>query len=326
MRYLFVFVFIISSNLLFARKGPEVGGLPGLIIESSELDKSIPKGQVIIEGNIKMFSSALGLENVEVGTNSSKTLTDSSGNFSLNTAASDTLFYCYLKGWSEIYEVNPEFIRNRHRIRIQAYMVMERNQVLRKPVIYLYNNEETIVDLSVKPKGEFSFTYPAYNNGWKVKTNTDGTVTDLFTEKSYPYLFWEAETQGLFFDYGEKNMEGWLIRTDTCIAFLENKLTELGLNETEKTDFITFWGPILQKEEFALVQFLVDDAYAENIAEMTIKPAPDAIRRVYLLMAPMEHPYTGIDLVPQEFEPFERNGFTVIEWGGTDLDMSNIKF
>ncbi len=323
MKYLLLGLLINMTGIMHARN-LELLGLPGWTIVSDVKDDSIPKGEVIIEGNVKMFSSTLPLSDVRIGTSSNETLTDSLGNFTLNAKANDTLFYCYRSGWSEIYELNPNF-KSKHRITIDVYLSQER-QIMKKPVIYLYNNTPLKAQVNIVPKGEFTFTYPKYDNGWNVSVQPNGGIIDLKSNKEFPYLFWEAETDGLFFDFTEKQMEGWIIKTDTCISFLENQLSALGLNEVEQTDFITFWAPLLSKEEYAVVQFLLDDAYKNSIADIAISPQPDAMRRVYLLMAPLDNAFIGINMVPQSFAPFQRNGFTVLEWGGTELNFLDLKF
>ncbi len=294
------------------------------IILSDSTDPAIEQGTCVIQGNIKMFSSTFPLSGVRVGTNSIETLSDSIGNFTLIAKPTDTVFYCYLQGWSEIYKLYPNF-QDQHRLVVDVYM-SQGNQLMRKPVVYLYNPTVLEAKITVEPKGEFTFTYPQYNEGWSVRVNEDQSLTDLSSGKEFPYLFWEAETENLFFDFSEKQLDGWIMKTDTCIGFLEGQLSELGLNEIEQTDFITFWAPILAHSEFAVVQFLVDEAYSNKIAEMTVVPNPESIRRVYLLMAPLDSPYIGLDVVPQEFDTFERKGFTVIEWGGTELSFMDIKF
>ena len=48
----------------------------------------------------------------------------------------------------------------------------------RKPVIYLYPEETTEVTVKLDFKGKLTSTYPAYENGWKVTAQPDGTLTD----------------------------------------------------------------------------------------------------------------------------------------------------
>tara|TARA_B110000037_G_scaffold188288_1_gene219528 strand:- start:52960 stop:53931 length:972 start_codon:yes stop_codon:yes gene_type:complete len=323
MKYLFLSAVVCFSGLIFGQKDSVLFG-PGWSVIADVKDDSIPSGEMIIEGNVKMFSSAMPLSDVRVGTNSNEILSDSLGNFSLKAMVDDTVFFCYRTGWSEIYELNPAF-RNQHRITVEVYM-SQRQQIMKKPIIYLYNDEQLEVDVKVKPKGAFTFTYPKYENGWSLFLNPNGGMVDMKSNQEFPYLFWEAETEGLFFDFTEKQMEGWVIKTDSCISFLERQLTSIGLNETEQTDFITFWAPILSHSDYAVVQFLLDDAYENQIAEMEITPNPDAMRRVYLLMAPLDRPFIGLNMVPQTFSPFNRTGFTVLEWGGTELDFLGLKF
>jgi hypothetical protein len=323
MKYLLLGLIFSLSGIIYGID-EKIGDLAGWTITADVKDDSIPVGDVIIEGNIKMFSSTSPLSDVRVGTNSNETLSDSLGNFSFIAKATDTVFYCYRSGWSEIYELYPKF-NSQHRMTISVYLNMER-QLMKKPVIYLYSDTPLKAEVKIVPKGEFTFTYPRHEDGWSIDIQSNSDLVDLRSNKEFPYLFWEAETQDLFFDFTEKQMEGWVIKTDTCISFLENQLTALGLNEVEQTDFITFWAPILSRNQYAVVQFLLDDAYEHKIAEIEITPQPDAMRRVYLLMAPLDNAFLGLNVVPQKFELFQRKGFTVLEWGGTELNFLDLKF
>lgn len=322
MKHFLVLLAFIIVLPLWAEKEVEIG--PGYSVVSIEKDKSIKKGKVLIEGNVKMFSSNLPFENVAVGTNSIQVKTDSLGNFSLLAEASDTLFYCFARSWSEVYVVHPDFMKSQHHVVIQAYLNRS-NNMMRKPVLYLYSQKDLMVDIEVRPKGEFTFTYPEYSNGWTFEVSEKG-ILDPLTNKKYPYLFWEAETDDLFFEWSQSGIEGAIVATDSLIDYFEYVLTELGLNQTEKTDFITFWAPILSQKKYVFLQFLVDDAYTKNIAEMNMSPSPDAIRRVYLLASPLTNPQEiDIPIVPQNLSGFERNGFTVVEWGGTELKWNQLK-
>ena len=33
----------------------------------------------------------------------------------------------------------------------------------------------------------------------------------------------------------------------------------------------------------------------------------------------------AVAIEPQQLEPFERNGFTVVEWGGAEVNTFNVK-
>ena len=62
-----------------------------------------------------------------------------------------------------------------------------------KPVIYLYPEQETTVSVSLDYAGTLIATYPAYENGWTVTAEPDGTLYDE-NGNEYSYLFWEART------------------------------------------------------------------------------------------------------------------------------------
>ena len=68
-----------------------------------------------------------------------------------------------------------------------------------KPVIYLYPEETTTVNVTLEYKGELTCTYPAYGNGWAVTACPDGTLTDD-AGQTYSYLYWEG-TSGTDYDF-----------------------------------------------------------------------------------------------------------------------------
>ena len=57
------------------------------------------------------------------------------------------------------------------------------------------------------------------------------------------------------------------------------------------------------------------EAYTEN-AVLTVSPAPDSLLRVFMAWRPLTE---GVEIEPQAIEPFQRNGFTVVEWGGAQV-------
>ena len=60
-----------------------------------------------------------------------------------------------------------------------------------KPVLYLYPEKETAVTVTLDYAGELTCTYPAYNNGWTITAQPDGTLTDS-AGQTYNYLYWEG--------------------------------------------------------------------------------------------------------------------------------------
>jgi len=295
-------------------------------IISDEYNAAVPDGYFALIGNVydsntKKPVADAGITNyVENQSKLSSTTTDSFGYFKMIFSITDSAIYCYKLDLNEVVLTGP--FKNRHVIKVKIYLEVQ-TAVAFKPVVYAYNAASTIL-FNLKPIGGFTFTYPKSNGMWNVKTNNDGTLTDLSTGKNYPYIFWEGMTENLKFKISENKLSGYLIKTDTCLQFLENVLTQYGLNEKESTDFITFWGPRISKKDFALIQFLSTENYSESIAELSITPKPDALLRLYMFFMPLDFSELNIEIVEPKIETFKRNGFTVVEWGGSILHQNQL--
>lgn len=187
------------------------------------------------------------------------------------------------------------------------------NVMLKKPVIYLYPTVPSIVDVRVKPRGKFTFTYPVYDDGWKVLANPDGTL--FIDQQSYNYLFWESEQELMLEDYSF--LTGFVVEGSNSIAFLEEKLSLMGLNSKEKADFITFWGPQLIKNKRNFIHFYTNEE-CNRFAELTITPQPKSIFRLYMVFSPFQS-NADYNLNKQELPIYNRDGFTVFEWGGSEM-------
>ena len=193
--------------------------------------------------------------------------------------------------------------------------------MVEKPVIYLYSDISIETEIKLTPKGKMVFTYPIYDQFWRIKTGTNGRITDLKTGKTHPYLFWEANQNGLNFRYSDQKMEGFRIKTDTAIIFLEHQLKALGLNGIESTDFITYWAPRIMQTPYALLQFSVNTNYNQIFGGISFTKTPDSMQRIGLLFSGLNDQSTQLELTPQKFKPFKRTGFTVVEWGGAELSQ-----
>ena len=187
----------------------------------------------------------------------------------------------------------------------------EKHCKVKKPVIYLY--PEKSMDISVQlniKKSKLTTIYPKFNqnnNTWKVYVNANGEIK--IRDKIYPYLFWESESYFI----NEIN-EGFIVKDENAEEFLEEKLKILGLNNKESTDFITFWLPVLLKNKLSLCYFQSEE-YFENY-ELNINPKPDSLIRIFLSIKKINSP---IKIKEQKLTSNERKGFTVVEWGGTNI-------
>lgn len=252
--------------------------------------------------------------------------TNLKGDFSLLISDTTKQLYAFRAGCEEIVTSVYNF-KSQHRVEIIFNMsyAMEQMIEVEKPVIYLYPEIEQDISVMLFPKGVLSYTYPKYNKQWNVVASPNGTIKT--NNRTYPYLFWEANQKELTFKTDGLAFEGFYIKTDTATSFLEHKLAQVGLNNKEATDFITYWAPKMVNNDYAYVQFFIDDVYDKEIGGMTITPKPDAIRRVYMIYAD-SLPFDIEDdqvFIEQKLPSFKRKGFTVIEWGGSDVSASNYK-
>ena len=177
-----------------------------------------------------------------------------------------------------------------------------------KPVIYLYPEQETEVEVQLDYEGTLVCTYPEYNNRWKVVAQPDGTLIDE-TGNTYSYLFWEGNTDATY-DFSK----GFVVKGSETAAFLEEKLEELGLNAKEANEFIVYWLPKMQENKYNLITFQTD-TYTDA-AKLHITPEPDSVLRVFMAYKELEKP---IEIEEPAIAPFERKGFTVVEWGGAEV-------
>ena len=180
----------------------------------------------------------------------------------------------------------------------------------RKTVIYLYPTETTEVDAKLHYDGELTATYPAYNNGWSVTAYPDGTLINHADGKEYSYLFWEGQSNTKF-----SFEQGFVVKGSDTAAFLQETLAAMGLLPKEYNEFIVYWLPLMQDNPYNLISFQ-GGAYTES-ARLEITPTPDSILRVFMTCKPLDK---SIEIPAQTFEPFERSGFTVVEWGGSIVD------
>lgn len=177
-----------------------------------------------------------------------------------------------------------------------------------KPVIYLYPEQEQQVSVQLELGGEMTCTYPAYEDGWTVTAQPDGTLYDA-QGTAYNYLYWEGKS-GMEADFSA----GFCVPGEQTAAFLEDALDRLGLTRREANEFIVYWLPQMEQNPYNLIAFQTD-AYTEQAA-LTVEPAPDTVIRVYMAWKPLEKP---VEIAPQTLEAPERTGFTVVEWGGSKI-------
>jgi len=185
----------------------------------------------------------------------------------------------------------------------------ENDKMTKKPVIYLYPTSEQSVSVKLDYNGELTCTYPEYKDGWNVIAKPDGTLTNIGDKRKYSYLYWEGISKNQW-----DMSKGFVVKGEDTEEFLQEKLEYMGLTPREYNEFIVYWLPIMQENKYNLITFAGEEY--ENVAKLNITPKPDSILRIMMLFKSLDKP---IEIEEQEIKSFERKGFTVIEWGGTEV-------
>ena len=177
-----------------------------------------------------------------------------------------------------------------------------------KPIIYLYPKNDMNINVKLLNSNYLTTTYPKYNNDWDVYAYKDGTLIDNKTNRKLYGLYWEGNNY-----YSKVEDNGFVVLKDDLIPFLEEKLSILGLNEREADEFIIYWLPILEKNKYNYIHFASIEKI-DNYMPLDINPKPDTVIRVLMEYKPLNK-YISIE--EQKLETPKRNGFTVVEWGGS---------
>lgn len=179
-----------------------------------------------------------------------------------------------------------------------------------KPIIYLYPERETLVNVKVLPTtGELTFTLPKYENMWTVLADRNSTIRDTKGD-TYEYLWWESTSKHL-----PDITDGFVVKNENLEAFLNLALTQAGFNHKEINDFKEFWIPEMKSKHspYYKIHFLQNED-VNILANLLIYPKPTTEIRIFMIYERLNE-YEEIK--PQEIKHTSRKGFTVAEWGGT---------
>ena len=179
-----------------------------------------------------------------------------------------------------------------------------------KPVIYLYPEKDTKVNVQLSKPENITCDYPEYNRGWNVMAKANGDLKDLQSGRDLYCLYYESAFEG-----AQVESDGFVVKSADVADFLDEKLDILGLNDKERNEFIIYWLPILEANEYNYIRFLTEDEINE-VQQFDITPKPDTVIRVMMSYKGLDKP---IEVKEQELKTAERAGFTVVEWGGTEI-------
>ena len=196
-----------------------------------------------------------------------------------------------------------------------------------KPILYLYPEAETEVSVRLGRPEILTVTYPKYQGAWRVLARPDGSLVDLGSGRDLYALYWENQRAAEQY----QPQAGFVVRGEDAATFLEEKLAILGLNAREAEEFIVYWLPKLEKNAYNFVYF----ATAEEIErEMPIEVEGAEVNteiRVRMVYQGFESEAELLDgfrgildengQIPEEkLTPAPtREGFVLVEWGGTEL-------
>ena len=180
---------------------------------------------------------------------------------------------------------------------------------IEKPVIYLYPTQKQTIEVQLNYNGALTHTYPKYpTDGWQVIAEPNGTLWDK-NGMEYYALFWEGKPHKQIIP-----KDGFVIAGKETAAFLEEKLAYLGLNRKEANEFIMYWLPRMEENNFNFIHF--SGKQYEEQAALIINPKPETIIRVMMLTQALE---SKINIPLQDLTTLKnkRKGYTVVEWGGS---------
>lgn len=189
------------------------------------------------------------------------------------------------------------------------------SSIFDRGVVYLYPQKNIEASIMINYKGRIVSTLPTlgtFQKGWEVSINPSGEIKNKLDGKKYKYLFWEGiPKNGEKYDFSK----GFIVKGEDTNSFLRSKLSEIGLIEKESEEFIAYWQTKMNGNKFNLIHFSVGKM--AHCADLNINPGPDSNLRVFMVFRPLNNNKKKVE--QQKFEKFERFGFTVVEWGGSEV-------
>lgn len=286
-------------------------------IKITSKKNSVPTS--IITGNVKSLNDGqpIAFATVTLYSNTKQliVLTDEHGNFTIKDLAIDSYRLTIRAADYDNQEI--AFGMREHTIFVVEARLKEIRLHTEKPVIYIYPTQQQQVHVQLNYVGNLTHTYPKYpENGWNVTAEPNGTLWDE-NGMEYYALFWEGTPHRPL-----TANNGFVIAGKETAKFLEEKLAYLGLNRREANEFMMYWLPRMENNAYNLIHFSGEDY--EKLAELKITPQPETIIRVMMLTRPLTN---KIDVPLQDLKPLHktRKGFTVVEWGGSELNHTIVQ-
>ncbi|WP_310556643.1 hypothetical protein [Flavobacterium sp.] len=281
--------------------------LYALEFSSNEKEKKILISGVITDcENVKLSNILIKNLNTQ-----NTTLSNNEGYFEIETNKNDVLEFSAIG-----LESQRILVKKKTKILIKLKEIpkmADQNIRVLKPVMYLYPTEKMEVNVTFNFDGKLQTTFPEYKQKWEVTAYPNGQLFEKNTKRFYNSLFWDGEI-----NYPDKHFDyktGFVVSKNDLTSFLINKLEFIGLNNNETNDFVQFWLPILELNNLNFIHFRLNKDY-DVISKNHINPSPTSSIRVFIEFYGIDH---KISIPEQELEKTERKGFTLVEWGGSDV-------
>jgi hypothetical protein len=169
-----------------------------------------------------------------------------------------------------------------------------------KPNIYLYPTEPTDISVRIPAWRRITESEPRYPmDGWRVTAEPDGTLETSAGPRDY--LFYEMKFDAQRFQHDE----GWCVPGNLAQASIEDAMADMGFLQPEIDDFSEAWD-----SEFPPAPWMTVYPQVQDLAELRIFPAPDALLRAWFVVTDGCRPVAA----PQ-ITPVARTGYHAAEWG-----------
>lgn len=306
---LFLGMFVASETL-------RSNQLPEWSIQLNEKADSIPQGRSILKISVYPENASVVVRNAVSGVQMKDNLSfkSSNGNFIYDLDSGEYVVFVSANGFvslNRVVSLKSEYYFEAY---ANLYNEIEEERVPEvnlKPVVYMYPTEIANISLSIEPMGEFTYTYPLYDEKWQVKAYPDGKLES--NGRYYDYLFWEGTQNGYKID----SEIGDCVAASETIEYLDKHLDRYGLNFREKQDFITFWAPKLIENPYFYVVFLPGEMYDKSIATHEVDYSFDTTIKLHMLYQGMDY---KIESHGQKAVSVKRTGSVYVEWGGAEYN------
>ncbi|TND08379.1 MAG: hypothetical protein FD123_2175 [Bacteroidetes bacterium] len=317
MKHYFLLAGLVLCSFLPAAGDTREKSMLEFYISENVEDKSLKKTETSVNFHFASSPGGVVKSGIKMSYNgTNQTLNpDNKGNASLKLKPGKYVFKFFLN--SDYFEITSDSVKMKGGYRVTAQVNFRSSAeevICDKPVIYVYPPQSTEINITLDVKGKLDFTYPKYENGWKFTADPDGTIH--LGGREYDYLFWDGRTE---IETAKVNWnEGFIVGKEKLVAFFEEKLGSMGLNPREIQDYITYWCPRMNANESNYIHFMFNETY-NDYASLNVSPKPDNQFRVFMIWSKAE----GTEqprLQSQEIPTFNRTGFTLVEWGGAEMN------